>query len=134
MYNTILLPLTLDQGQGARLMECAKKLKKRGGRIIAMHVIDQEPSFVDNSSADTNEMTTQKLAERAIEEQVGNESDTFTAVLTGHPGRTITDYADVVGADCIIVESHKADEKKSWLGSTAARIKRYAKCPVYVLN
>jgi nucleotide-binding universal stress UspA family protein len=134
MYNTILLPLALDQGHGVRSMEIARRLKSAGGKIIAVHVIDQVPSFANYYLSSKNEEKIHDSAKKAIAERIGAEKDAEVVVLTGHPGRTITDYAEKVGADCIIVGSHKPDMKGFFLGSTAARVMRYAPCSVHVLR
>jgi len=55
-------------------------------------------------------------------------------MLTGNAGRAITDYAEKIGADCIIAGSHKPSLQDYFLGSTAARIMRYAPCSVHVLR
>ena len=60
--------------------------------------------------------------------------DAEAIVLPGHAGRTITDYAEKNGADCIIVGSHRPDTKDFSQGSTVARIMRYAPCSVHVLR
>ena len=134
MYNTILLPLALDQGHGLRSMEIARRLRAEGGKIIAVHVIDQIPNFAKYYLSSDKEEEIHEAAEKAIAERIGREKDAEAVVLTGHPGRTITDYAEKVGADCIIVGSHKPDMKDFFLGSTAARIVRYAQCSVHVLR
>jgi len=134
MYNTILLPLALDQGHGFRSMEIARRLRAEGGKIIAVHVIDQIPNFAKYYLSSDKEEEIHEAAEKAIAERIGREKDAEAVVLTGHPGRTITDYAEKVGADCIIVGSHKPDMKDFFLGSTAARIVRFAQCSVHVLR
>ena len=134
MYNKILLPLALDQGHAARMIKHANKLKTEGGEIIAVHVIDQIPGFANYYISSENKENIQKAAEQALQERIGDDKDISAVVLTGHPGRSVTDYADTVGADCIIVGSHKPDVKDFFLGSTAARIMRYAKCSVHVLR
>jgi len=134
MYNTILLPLALDQGHGLRSIELARRLKAEGGKIIAVHVIDQVPNFANYYISSENEEKIQQAARQAIAERIGTENDVEVVVLTGHPGRTVTDYAEKIGADCIIVGSHKPGVKDFFLGSTAARIMRYAQCSVHVLR
>lgn len=139
MYQKILLPLALDQGHGPRAMEIARKLRAEGGEIIAVHVLDKVPSFAGYymSSSEGNELREKEIkgnALKAIEERIGEEKDVEAVVLTGHPGRTITDYAEKIGADCIITGSHKPGMKDFFLGSTAARIMRYAPCSVHVLR
>lgn len=141
MYKKILLPLALDQGHGRRSMELARMLREEGGEIIAVHVVDQVPSFAnyylssgkEYPSAD-QEKEIREAAKKAIAERIGAEKDAEAVVLTGHPGRTVTDYAEKIGADCIIVGSQKPGMKDFFLGSTAARIVRYAPCSVHVLR
>ena len=141
MYKTILLPLALDQGHGARSMEIARRLRAQGGKIIAVHVLDKIPSFAsyymspDNEKMPSDiEKEIQAAAIKGIAERIGPEKDVEAVVLTGHAGRTITDYAEKIGADCIIVGSHKPEMKDFFLGSTAARVMRYAPCSVHVLR
>ena len=141
MYKPILLPLARDQGHGSRSMEIARKLRAEGGKIIAVHVLDKIPSFAsyymspdkEKIPADI-EKEIQEAAKQGLAERIGPEKDTEAVVLTGHPGRTITDYAEKIGADCIIVGSHRPEMKDFFLGSTAARIMRYAPCSVHVLR
>ena len=141
MYKTILLPLALDQGHGSRSMEIARRLRAEGGKIIAVHVLDKIPSFASYYMSPDNEKMPsdieneiQAAALKGIAERIGPEKDVEAVVLTGHAGRTITDYAEKIGADCIIVGSHRPEMKDFFLGSTAARIMRYAPCSVHVLR
>jgi nucleotide-binding universal stress UspA family protein len=134
MYNTILLPLALDQGHGHRLFEIARKLRSKDGKIIAVHVIDKIPAFANYYISSDNKEKIEQAAREAIAERIGDEKDAEAVVLSGHPGRTVTDYAEKMGVDCIIVGSHKPDMKDFFLGSTAARIMRYAQCSVHVLR
>ena len=141
MYNTILLPLALDQGHGSRSMEIARRLRAEGGKIVAVHVLDKIPGFASYYMSPDNEKMPVDIekeihesAKKAIAERIGAEKDVEAVVLTGHPGRTITDYAEKIGADCIIVGSHRPEMKDFFLGSTAARVMRYAPCSVHVLR
>jgi len=115
-------------------MEVARRLLTEGGKIIAVHVIDQVPGFAKYYLPPEKEKEVREAAKTAIAERIGREKDAEAVVLTGHPGRTITDYAEKVGADCIIVGSHKPEMKDFFLGSTAARIVRYSPCSVHVLR
>jgi nucleotide-binding universal stress UspA family protein len=134
MYKLILLPLALDQGHGQRSMDIARRLRAEDGKIIALHVIDQVPGFANYYLSSEKEEEIHESALKAIEERIGAEKDAEAVVLSGHPGRTITDYAEKIGADCIIAGSHKPEMKDFLLGSTAARIVRHAPCSVHVLR
>ena len=75
-----------------------------------------------------------KAAIDKIAERIGSAKDADIVVLSGQAGRTVTDYAEKVAADCIIVGSHRPGIKDFFLGSTAARIMRYAPCSDHVLR
>jgi nucleotide-binding universal stress UspA family protein len=138
MYKTIIIPLALDQGLAPRLLELARLLKDDGGKLIAVHVLDQVPKFAsyymgeDAGANRQNEILA--AAKQGINDRIGEQDDAEAVVLTGHPGRSITDYAQEIGADCIIVGSHRPDLTDFFLGSTAARIVRYSQCSVHVLR
>ncbi len=134
MYKKILVPLALDQGHGFRAIEVAGRLKAEGGKIIAIHVLEPVTGFAGLYITDDILKGVRKAAEDGIAERIGTEKDTEAVVLSGHSGRAITDYAKKIGADCIIVGSHKPELQDYFLGSTAARVVRHAPCPVHVLR
>ena len=134
MYKKILVSMALDHGHGVKAMEVARKLIAADGEIIALHVQEPVPTFVSNYVAPKAAEEIEKMALAGINERIGEKNDAKAVVLTGHPGRTITDYADKIGADCIIVGSHKPELADFLLGSTAARTVRHAHCTVHVLR
>ena len=137
MYQTILIPLALDQGHAPRAFELARRLRSEGGKIVAVHVIEKVPNFATLYMSSEHEKDEERIAEaakQAIIDRIGEQRDAEAVVLSGHPGRTVTDYADTIGADCIIAGSHKPNLTDFFLGSTAARIMRYAKCSVHILR
>jgi len=67
-------------------------------------------------------------------ERFGDIGDIQPIVLEGHAGRTVTDYADEIGADCVICGAHRKGLREFFLGSTAARIMRYSNCSVHILR
>ena len=69
-----------------------------------------------------------------VKQRIGDAADAKAKVLFGHPGRLIPEYAKEIGADCIVVGSHKAEVGDYLLGATAARIVRHAACPVHVIR
>jgi len=138
MYQTILIALALDQGHAPRAFELARRLKAEDGKIVALHVIDRIPNFASlYLSAEQTPDSEEKIvraARQAILDRIGEPQDAEVVVLSGHPGRTVTDHAEKIGADCIIAGSHKPNLTEFFLGSTAARIMRYAKCSVHILR
>ena len=134
MYKMILVALALDQGHGPRALELARQLKSDGGAIVALHVIDEVPGFASYYVPADHEDEVRASAKEKLAERVGDKKDAKTEVLVGHPGRTIAEYAENVGADCIIIGSHKPELQDFLLGSTAARVVRHAPCSVHVLR
>ncbi len=134
MFKKIIAALGLSHGHGVTALEMARRLRDEDGTIIALHVLEPVPGFASNYLPPDHESEIREAAEAAIRERVGELADADVVVLSGHPGRTITEYAEQVGADCIIVGSHKPELKDYLLGSTAARIVRHAPCSVHVLR
>jgi len=134
MYNKILVSLALNHGHGFKAIETARSLRAQGGKIVAVHVIEQVPGYAKLYMTDKDDKAIHKLAKEGIGERIGEQKDADAVVLIGHPGRTIIDHARKIGADCIIVGSHKPGLQDFFLGSTAARIVRYSTCSVHVLR
>ncbi|MFT4783624.1 MAG: nucleotide-binding universal stress UspA family protein [Paracoccaceae bacterium] len=134
MYQKVIVSLSLDQGFSERAFETARALKAENGMIYAVHVY--EPLQGSASAYVTDEAVNQAYskAKETLDGRVNKAPDVEAVLLKGHSGRAITDYAHDIGADCIIVGSHKPGLKDFLLGSTAARIVRHAPCSVVVLR
>jgi len=134
MYKKIIVSMALDHGFGPRALELARKLKSEDGKITAIHVFEPLRNPV---SLYVPKEYLEKVRQSSIKEinsRIGDEKDVEGVVLKGSSGLVVTDYAKEVGADFIIVGSHKPGVKDYLLGSTAARIVRHAHCAVHVLR
>ena len=134
MYRKIIISLALDHGISQQALEVARCLQAEGGEIIAVHVYEQPNSSV---SAYLDEGIVQSAYDKArarLAERVKDAPGVTPVLLKGHSGRAITDHARKIGADCIIVGSHKPGLRDFLLGSTAARVVRHAPCAVHVLR
>ena len=134
MYKKIVVSLALDHGIGTVAIETARKLLDENGEIIAVHVIEQVPKFARQYLEENQEEKIQDMALKKVIERIGDANDIQAKILVGHPGRSISDYAGSIGADCIVVGSHKPGLRDFFLGSTAARVVRHALCSVHVLR
>ena len=81
-----------------------------------------------------NEDELKKTALDEVKKRIGDATDADAMVFFGHAGRKIPGYAEEVGADLIVIGSHKSEPGEYHLGSTAARVVRHATCPVQVLR
>jgi nucleotide-binding universal stress UspA family protein len=134
MYNKILVGLGLEHGHGYKAMEIARQLLSEGGKIMAFHVIETVQGAVKYYLPEGHEEEVKKAALEQVRERIGSAADAEAVVLMGHPGRLIPDCAEEIGADCIVVGSHKVALSDYLLGSTAARVVRHAPCAVHVLR
>ena len=135
MYNNILVPVSFDQDRDAQgAIDIAKALAADGAAITLIHVIEQIPGYAaahlpPNFMADKHQSLQTDLA--AMAKGAG---DLNAAIVSGHAGRTLLDWADDHGVDCIVIASHRPGMQDLLLGSTAAKVVRHAKCAVHVLR
>jgi len=132
MYTSIIVPMALDHGISDFTLAIARKLLSDGGTITALH-IHEAPQASVNAYLDKEVVREAFKATKArLEKRVADQADVTPVLLSGHVGRSITDYADKVGADCIVMGSHQPGLSDFLLGSTAARVVRHAHCAVHV--
>jgi universal stress protein F len=136
MYNTILVPIDMAQAEkGKSTIEIARKLSGEDTQILLLHVIEDIPNWVAaEMPAGILEKSRQSMQEEL--QAIANASSIKADVLirSGHPYRTILDKADEEEVDLIIIASHKPGLQDYFLGSTAAKVVRHAKCSVLVVR
>ena len=136
MYNTILVPIDMAHVvEGKAIIDVAVKHAAEGAKIILLNVVEEIPNWaavelpanlVDKSiEASQSEL-------KAIATASGLKMD--VKVRTGHSYNTILDVAEECNADLIIVASHRPGLQDYFLGSTAAKVVRHAKCSVLVVR
>ena len=134
MYQKIIISLSLDHGIAQQAIQAARAMKNDGGEIIAIHVYEPLQGSVNAFVSEDAVAKAIQSAKDALASRVEGASDIKAELIKGHSGRAITDYAEEVGADCIIIGSHKPEISDFLLGSTAARVVRHAPCSVHVLR
>ncbi len=135
MYKTILVPVALDHRPNtATALEVARLLKDDGGKIIAVHAIEPIPGYVSHYIPDDQIKAGHEAAKAALLAELGDVKDVKAELISGSAGRAVTDYADEHDVDCIVIASHQPGLQDYFLGSTAARVVRHAKCAVHVVR
>jgi len=132
MYKTILVATDLSHPELCRkTLGVARRVGGSQSRIIALYVAADIPAFV---AAELPEGLLQENVARARAElgALADEVGADSGVLSGHPPLKILEYATEIGADLIIVASHRPGLRDYFLGSTAARVVRHAECAVLV--
>ncbi|MCB1932457.1 MAG: universal stress protein [Candidatus Accumulibacter sp.] len=136
MYKTILVPIDMAHfAKGKANVDLAASYGAQGAKIILLNVVEDIPNWaaidlpaglLDKSVAST----TTEL--KAIAKASGMHMD--VEVRTGHSYNTILDVANEKNVDLIIVASHRPGLQDYFLGSTAAKVVRHARCSVLVVR
>ena len=136
MYNNILVPVVFSHEESVKAaLAIAKHLLLQDGKITLLHVVEQIPSYAATmmpKEVFENSMTDSKAALQELADKYCK--DAVVTVVTGHSSRTILDHSDAIGAKCIVISSHQPGLEDFFLGSTAARVVRHARCSVHVIR
>lgn len=135
MYKKILVPVALDHNSHLdEALQLAGRLRDPDGHVTLLHVLEAIPAYVASQIPEDVRHHTVDNAHKTLEKLAGNRAGAQVAVVTGHSGRTIIDYAEQHGIDCIVIASHRPGLQDYFLGSTAAHVVRHAPCSVHVLR
>jgi len=132
MYKTILVPIDLSHpDQGGRILQIARKVGGPEAKLTALYVAGDVPGYIAAELPSGLIAENRAKAEtelRALADVAGAE----TLVRSGHASTIILETAEKIGADLIIVASHRPGLEDYLLGSTAARVVRHSDCAVLV--
>ena len=135
MYKNILVPIAADHDpKTASALNVARSLAAEGAKITALTVVEAMPGYILNELPEGQLEKTMKEVKSGLEADVAGAGDVEIVVIEGHSARTILDYAEAKGVDCIVMASHRPDITDYFLGSTAARVVRHAQCAVHVMR
>jgi nucleotide-binding universal stress UspA family protein len=132
MYSKILVPMALDHDISPLTLAIADALRSSQGEIIALHVHEAPQGSVSVYLDDETVKAGLDTAKAMLAEKTAAFSNVTPMLVTGHSSRSIIDYANSNGVDCIVIGSHKPALRDYFLGSTAARVVRHAGCAVHV--
>lgn len=136
MYNTILVPIDrLHLTEGKSIVDVALERASENTRIVLLNVVEEVPSWAALQIPDeiiNNNLRESRAELESIARASGRKIE--VEVRNGHAHNTILDVAEEIGADLIIIASHRPGLQDYFLGSTAARVVRHAKCSVLVVR
>lgn len=135
--NKVVVPVDFSD-QSFAAVDVALEIAKQPADVCLVHVLPEliatEPGVVWNMVDDATRKThvldalKEKLADAPYD---GVEM----RVEIGDPGRKITEVAEELSADLVVVPSHgRTGLTRLLLGSVAERVVRLAHCPVLVLR
>lgn len=132
MYKTILVPVDLSHAEhGRETLKTAREIGGSSASITVLFVASEIPGYV---AAELPEGLLQRNVQKAAEnlKAIAAEAQAKAMVKTGHPSTTILETAKEIGADLIVVASHRPGIEDYFLGSTASRVVRHSACSVLV--
>jgi nucleotide-binding universal stress UspA family protein len=134
MYRKIVVALSLEHGFADLALKTAASLADSDGEIQAVHAYTPLQESVRAYVSEDDLAKSHWTAESMLRERVAKYPKVKPVLIDGSPGSALVKYAGRIGADCIIVGSHKPGLSDYFLGSTAARVVRHAPCSVHVLR
>ena len=136
MYKTILVPIDMGHVvEGKSIIDMAIDHSDEDTKIVLLNVVEEIPNWAAiNLPADIidQSLETSRDELKAIANASGRKMD--VEIRTGHSYNTILDVAEEKNADLIIVASQRPGLQENFLGSTAAKLVRHAKCSVLVVR
>lgn len=135
MYKNILVPVSFEADRNAReALEIGKALSAPEATITLLHVMEHLPQYATEYLPPDHMEKARADISSGLEALASGVAGAEVVVVEGHSARTILDYAEDAGVDCIVIASHRPGMQDYFLGSTAARVVRHAKCAVHVVR
>ena len=136
MYSNILVPVVFDHEPVVeQALAVADELLADGGKVTLLHVVEEIPSYAATMIPKEVWVNSVKSAKESIKRLAdAYRPSAHCDVITGHSNRAILDYGEEHNSDCIVISSHQPGLEDYFLGSTAARVVRHAKCAVHILR
>ena len=139
MYSSILVPIDLDE-PGSWRKSAPTALALAGffdARIALVHVVSD---MLLEAEAEWSGLALRRILDTA-RARLGRLADELKAdggigvhVATGRVYRGVLDVAEQVGADLIVLASHRPEMKDFLIGENAERVVRHAPCSVLVVR
>lgn len=140
MYKKILVPIDVSHPEsgGISLGAAVEIANASGAEMALLSVIADVPNLVavqlPSNFAD-KAASSARDALANIASQSGLKDGSFTlTVRDGVAHHEILEEARTIGADLIVILSHRPELSDYLLGSTAARVVRHANCSVLVVR
>ena len=140
MFKRILVPIDLADVELAKpAIETAVSLVgASGGKVRLLNVLPMTPVMLAEYVPPDFDMQQRKSAEEAMAiicKECGlDPARVSSTVRQGGIYHEVLEEAKAIGADLIVMSSHRPAMKTYFLGSNAGHVVRYAKCSVLVVR
>lgn len=134
MYKKIIVPIEIGSiEKGEKIFRRAARLLDAGGEIILINVVEDIPTYVAVELPGNIIEDAMKEGRDRLDGLIAKTGISATVeVRNGPPATAILEAAENHGADLIMVASHIPDIYNYFIGATADRVVRHAKCSVLV--
>jgi nucleotide-binding universal stress UspA family protein len=140
MYRKILVPVDLaDTDLAKPAVETAVAMaKSSGGTVRLINVLPTTPVMLAEyvpADFDAQQRVSSEEALRIVARECGlDAAQVSSAVRQGGIYHEVLEEAKDIGADLIVMSSHRPAMRTYFLGSNAGHVVRYAKCSVLVVR
>jgi nucleotide-binding universal stress UspA family protein len=140
MFKQILVPIDLADIELAKpSIETAVSLvRTTGGSVRVLNVLPMTPVMLAEYVPPDFDLQQRKSAEEALSiicKECGlDAAHVSSTVRQGGIYHEVLEEAKAIGADLIVMSSHRPAMKTYFLGSNAGHVVRYAKCSVLVVR
>lgn len=140
MFKNILVPIDVSQAESSKLaLDAAAKLaNSAGAKLTLLNVVADVPNLVAAQlPADFSDKAASAASDQlgSIAKSCGLDEGSYeTLVGQGPAYHEILEQAAKMGADLIVMASHRPELSDYLLGTVAARVVRHAKCSVLVVR
>ena len=139
MFKTILVPVDLAETDLAkRAIDAACSMARAtGGTVRLLNVMPMTPVMLAEyvpPDFEAQQKTASEEALAIIAAECGLDNKVTSIVRQGGIYHEVLEEAKHIGADLIVMSSHRPAMKTYFLGSNAGHVVRYAKCSVLVLR
>lgn len=140
MYKQILVPVDLADTALAKpaIVTAVSMAKASSGAVRLVNVLPMTPVMLAEYVPPDFEVQQRKLAEEAlaiVASECGlDPAHVSWTVRQGGIYHEVLEQAKAIGADLIVMSSHRPAMRTYFLGSNAGHVVRYAKCSVLVVR
>jgi nucleotide-binding universal stress UspA family protein len=140
MYKKILVPVDTADPALAKpaLGRACEMARASGGSIRLINVLPMTPVMLAEYVPPDFDAQQRKTAEdtlKAIADSCSLESSRVSTIIRqGGIYHEVLEEAEAIGADLVVMTSHRPAMRTYFLGSNAGHVVRYAKCSVLVVR
>lgn len=135
MYKNILVPVIFDELHDTQASYlAARALADEEANFTVLHVMESIPSYAASQIPAELLAKSRSEVEKNLKQSARALPGASAVLVSGHAGRLIVDYATENEIDCIVIASHTPGIENIFLGSTADKVVRHAKCSVHVIR